>query len=212
MKTKFTKVAVEERLPEKDGYYFTNNGYKYFFDILGFTIKTDWWLEESPDREDEMIEMLERIRNDIRTFEKEANQVAENFENSEMINSAMCSKAMARAYNTCNTKIESLTIPKTREMKTIKYTCNQCQSEIQEEKFIEISSSNDKSLAIHNNLSNRKLISIQNYDSLHFCSSKCLYEFLFMEETEDNTLKNYYNGKPTKSNGTENRKLPFRPE
>lgn len=68
MKTKFTKVAVEERLPEKDGYYFTNNGYKYFFDILGFTIKTDWWLEESPDREDEMIEMLRKIEDKLNDF------------------------------------------------------------------------------------------------------------------------------------------------
>lgn len=68
MKTKFTKVAVEERLPEKEGYYFTNNGYKYFFDILGFTIKTDWWLEESPDREDEMIEMLRKIEDKLNDF------------------------------------------------------------------------------------------------------------------------------------------------
>ena len=68
MKTKFTKVAVSERLPEEAGYYFTNNGYKYFFDILGFTIKTDWWLEESPDREDEMIEMLRKIEDKLNDF------------------------------------------------------------------------------------------------------------------------------------------------
>lgn len=69
-------------------------------------------------------------------------------------------------------------------MKTIKYSCNQCQLEIHDNEFIEISSRDEKSLQIHNNLSNRKLISIQNYDSLHFCSSKCLYEFLFTEENE----------------------------
>lgn len=69
-------------------------------------------------------------------------------------------------------------------MKTIKYSCNQCQSEIHDNEFIEISSRDEKSLRIHNNLSNRKLISIQNYDSLHFCSSKCLNEYLFTNEKE----------------------------
>lgn len=73
-------------------------------------------------------------------------------------------------------------------MKIIKYTCNQCTSEINDNKFIELNSRDEKSLAIQNNLSNRKLISIQNYDSLHFCSSKCLNEFLFIDEqTTDNT-------------------------
>lgn len=73
-------------------------------------------------------------------------------------------------------------------MKIIKYSCNQCQLEIHNNEFIEISSRDEKSLQIHNNLSNRKLISIQNYDSLHFCSSKCLNEFLFTngKEIEDN--------------------------
>lgn len=113
MKTKFTKVAVEERLPTKSGNYFclVKNGdvimtchNTLFKNYLGIT----HWLEEIPDREDEMIEMLEEIRNEIGIFEKEANQFAENFENSEMINSAMCSKAMARAYKTCKSKIESL--------------------------------------------------------------------------------------------------------
>lgn len=69
-------------------------------------------------------------------------------------------------------------------MKIIKYTCNQCMSEINNDKFIELSSRDEKSLAIQNNLSNRKLISIQNYDSVHFCSSKCLNEFLFIEQEE----------------------------
>ena len=118
-KTKFTKVAVSERLPRRGGFYhvfvtetvkdicpFNKGEFKPTDTLTGHGV--EYYLEESPDREDEMIEMLEGIRNDIRTFEKEANQVAENFENSEMINSAMCSKAMARAYNTCNTKIESL--------------------------------------------------------------------------------------------------------
>ena len=66
-KTKFTKVAVEERLPTKNGNYFclVKNGdalitchNTLFKNYLGIT----HWLEESPDREDEMIEMLEKIR------------------------------------------------------------------------------------------------------------------------------------------------------
>ena len=69
MKTKFTKVAVSERLPSKDNKYFV-------IDITGELNKVpfrdaefhSWqpihfWLEESPDREDEMIEMLERVFN-----------------------------------------------------------------------------------------------------------------------------------------------------
>lgn len=80
MKTKFTKVAVEERLPENDGNYFVwvdnpnsrskdksedYNMDKKQFDISDNEFKSFYevthWLEESPDREDEMIEMLEEL-------------------------------------------------------------------------------------------------------------------------------------------------------
>lgn len=127
-KTKYIKVDVSERLPEKYGFYFVImksgvkknfwfNGEKFFLDKDTRDIL--YWLEEIPDREEEMIEMLDEIRNEIGIFEKEANQVAENFENSEMINSAMCSKAMARAYKTCKSKIESLLWAKVLKEKTL---------------------------------------------------------------------------------------------
>ena len=70
MKTKFTKVAVSERLPSKDNKYFV-------IDITGELNKVpfrdaefhSWqpihfWLEESPDREDEMIAILKEIHFD----------------------------------------------------------------------------------------------------------------------------------------------------
>ena len=69
MKTKFTKVAVEERLPTKNGNYFclVKNGdalitchNTLFKNYLGIT----HWLEESPDREDEMIAILKEIHFD----------------------------------------------------------------------------------------------------------------------------------------------------
>lgn len=66
MKTKFIKVAVNERLPEKEGWYFTidpheeyqvwkwKNGYRWE--------GIEFFLLEVPDREDEMREMLEECR------------------------------------------------------------------------------------------------------------------------------------------------------
>ena len=73
MKTKFTKVAVEERLPTKSGEYicFSNKTDKAkiltfsttdSFDTWYFNQHVNYWLEEIPDREEEMIEMLERIQ------------------------------------------------------------------------------------------------------------------------------------------------------
>ena len=71
MKTKFTKVAVSERVP-KDfskiliNYKGSDNLQMYdYFDNLHeqdfFEENINFWLEESPDREEEMIEMLEEL-------------------------------------------------------------------------------------------------------------------------------------------------------
>ena len=71
MKTKFTKVAVEERLPEeidtntvfltKEGNVriFYNKKYLKDYEPNYEEDELEYFLEESPDREDEMIEMLE---------------------------------------------------------------------------------------------------------------------------------------------------------
>lgn len=78
MNTKYKKVSVSDRLPDdstelyfycNDGYY--NAGYyktefNAFFDVDGliFGIKDIYyWLEEVPDHEQEMREMLEKIYN-----------------------------------------------------------------------------------------------------------------------------------------------------
>ena len=69
-KTKYIKVDVSERLPEKYGFYFVImksgvkknfwfNGEKFFLDKDTRDIL--YWLEEIPDREEEMIEMLEKV-------------------------------------------------------------------------------------------------------------------------------------------------------
>lgn len=77
MKTKFTKVAVEERLPSAKGMYmviFKGNivGMFNFWNEEGFIDSwkedVDFWLEESPDREDEMIEMLRKIEDKLNDF------------------------------------------------------------------------------------------------------------------------------------------------
>ena len=73
MKTKFTKVAVEERLPEeidtntvfltKEGNVriFYNKKYLNDYEPNYEEDEFEYFLEESPDREDEMIEMLEEL-------------------------------------------------------------------------------------------------------------------------------------------------------
>ena len=86
-KTKFTKVAVEERLPEQSGRYFVwvdnpnargqENAEQYnmdkkVFDAFNREFKSFYdvthWIEESPDREDEMIEMLRKIEDKLNDF------------------------------------------------------------------------------------------------------------------------------------------------
>lgn len=68
MKTKFTKVAVSERMPESSGFYFClgGTGQKQigYFNGQKFVetfIDVRFWFEESPDREEEMIGMLEKV-------------------------------------------------------------------------------------------------------------------------------------------------------
>jgi hypothetical protein len=66
-------------------------------------------------------------------------------------------------------------------MKTITYICDnsQCGTEtnnIEKSKWIEIGSENN-TLFVNNYLKDRKLIQLQKYDQIHFCSSKCLIEY-----------------------------------
>jgi len=59
-KTKFIRVAVEERLPDEELLsVLTNLGKLFVFDVEK---SAKWWLEEIPDREDEMLQMLEECR------------------------------------------------------------------------------------------------------------------------------------------------------
>ncbi|MCT4156965.1 hypothetical protein HZP35_18745 [Elizabethkingia anophelis] len=75
MKTKYVKVPVSERLPEKSGfYYIKHNNYpdleQYdFFDDLHdgeyFETEVEWWLEEKEDHSEEMFSVLSGLINDI---------------------------------------------------------------------------------------------------------------------------------------------------
>lgn len=67
MNTKFIKVSVEERLPENnDVKFLTDKGYAYFYTdnkkwysaIDDNEVSVEFWLEEVPEREAEMIEIL----------------------------------------------------------------------------------------------------------------------------------------------------------
>lgn len=72
-KTKFTKVAVSERLPKDFSKILINykgsddlQMYDYFDNLHEqdfFEENINFWFEESPDREEEMREMLERVFN-----------------------------------------------------------------------------------------------------------------------------------------------------
>ncbi|MCT3674462.1 hypothetical protein HZQ94_14840 [Elizabethkingia anophelis] len=70
MKTKYVKVPVSERLPEKSGFYFTskNSGVTevvWFMDGKFSYVKPsytpEFWLEEKEDHSEEMLSMLERV-------------------------------------------------------------------------------------------------------------------------------------------------------
>ena len=79
-KTKFTKVSVEERLPEeidtntvfltKEGNVriFYNKKYLKDYEPNYEEDEPEYFLEESPDREDEMIEMLRKIEDKLNDF------------------------------------------------------------------------------------------------------------------------------------------------
>lgn len=76
MKTKFVKIPVSERLPEKEGIYpvIFNLGGEEIIESVLYNDKfsfhaentdcryVDEWLEEVPDHSEEMLSMLERIR------------------------------------------------------------------------------------------------------------------------------------------------------
>ncbi|MCT4228706.1 hypothetical protein HZP39_04230 [Elizabethkingia anophelis] len=66
MKTKYVKVQVSERLPEKSGFYvmFVKNNpipVTKYFAILGFNNNLEYWLEPAPDHSEEMLSLLEGI-------------------------------------------------------------------------------------------------------------------------------------------------------
>lgn len=71
MKTKYIKVSVSKRTPEKRDYFHTNKGKLVFLPFAGWyrgCMKVDdpeHWLEEVPDMEEEMREMLEEIRDGL---------------------------------------------------------------------------------------------------------------------------------------------------
>ena len=69
MNTKYVKVHVSERLPEKSGFYvmFVKNNpipVTKYFAILGFNNNLEYWLEPALDHSEEMLSILE----DVRTF------------------------------------------------------------------------------------------------------------------------------------------------
>jgi len=70
-------------------------------------------------------------------------------------------------------------------MKKTIYTCDKCGCSTAdlEAGWIEISSNNN-SLAIQNNLPNRKFDTISNYRDIHFCNPKCLMKY-FVKPKED---------------------------
>lgn len=76
MKTKYVKVPVSERLPEKEGYCSvifkdsdTIRDYYHAKNVLSenfWKIHIEFWLEEVPDYSDEMLSMLENCRNALK--------------------------------------------------------------------------------------------------------------------------------------------------
>lgn len=75
MKTKYVKVPVSERLPEKSGFYFIIKPNSHFDKLKAtyFSVNTEdfgdgkdneaeYWLEEVPDHSEEMLSMLEEVK------------------------------------------------------------------------------------------------------------------------------------------------------
>jgi hypothetical protein len=92
MKTKFIKVPTTERLPEEEKWYhvftdvsidicpYVNGGFHSTDTLSG--LEVTHFLEEIPDREDEMREMLEellRFKNEMKRVMSENLQYPDNF-------------------------------------------------------------------------------------------------------------------------------------
>ena len=73
MKTKYVKVPVSERLPEKEEEFLTSKGELYFsierkqFETYKNTLNSNpsFWLEEKEDHSEEMLSVLSGLINDI---------------------------------------------------------------------------------------------------------------------------------------------------
>ncbi|TYO83773.1 hypothetical protein LX74_04050, partial [Elizabethkingia miricola] len=71
MKTKYVKVPVSERLPNKEEEFLTSKGELYFsierkqFETYKNTRNSNpsFWLEEKEDHSEEMLSMLEEVKN-----------------------------------------------------------------------------------------------------------------------------------------------------
>lgn len=72
MKTKYVKVQVSERLPEKEGKYTVQRNDSedwhemYYFNGSPLNVSfwkryIEYWLEEVPDHSEEMLSMLEKV-------------------------------------------------------------------------------------------------------------------------------------------------------
>lgn len=69
MKTKYVKVPVSERLPEKSGFYNTDQGElefskelgDEFYFVDGPVLNVQYWLEEKEDHSEEMKQMIEEM-------------------------------------------------------------------------------------------------------------------------------------------------------
>ncbi|NML70004.1 hypothetical protein HHL23_09345 [Chryseobacterium sp. RP-3-3] len=77
-KTKYIKVAVSERLPDKTNEYFTDKGKAIFGSVMKnwhvdeLLAYPNYWLCEVPDREQEMKEMLERCQKSLEYIHENA--------------------------------------------------------------------------------------------------------------------------------------------
>lgn len=68
-------------------------------------------------------------------------------------------------------------------MLTVEYKCDNCQKKLNYSEVLEIKSEN-KTLYVKNNLEDKKLISLQNFDSIHFCSKRCFVNYFFEENPQ----------------------------
>lgn len=89
MKTIYIKVPVSERLPEKSGdnFIIDPNGKKaiglFIYEEFQRLVTPEYWLDEKPDYEDDMIEMLEdldHVKDDILQALDHANNSSEDYQ------------------------------------------------------------------------------------------------------------------------------------